>query len=150
VAVCLHGYQRNTTDLDVIVRKSDASLIRDALVEAGFVWDADRVEFQSQSGIAVQLLYAGDPAGKGADVMLPEPEGELNVELVEGLSVVKLSKLIEIKIACGTGSLRRTHKDFADVVELIHIRNLDGSFARHLHKSVRETFRELVRNASGP
>jgi hypothetical protein len=42
------------------------------------------------------------------------------------------------------------HKDFADVVELIVIRNLDGSFARFLHKSVRSTFRELVRKSQAP
>jgi len=70
------------------------------------------------------------------------------VAQLEGLSVVRLSRLIEIKIACGTSNLRRTHKDFADVVELIAIRKLDGSFARFLHKSLRPTFRDLVRNAT--
>jgi hypothetical protein len=53
-----------------------------------------------------------------------------------------------MKIACGMSNLRRTHKDFADVVELIAARNLDGSFARVLHKSLRPTFRELVRHAN--
>ncbi len=52
--------------------------------------------------------------------------------MIEGLSVVRLSRLIEMKIACGMSNLRRTHKDFADVVELISIRRLDGSFARFL------------------
>jgi hypothetical protein len=52
-----------------------------------------------------------------------------------------------MKIACGLGSLRRTHKDFADVVELIAIRELDSSFARHLHKSLCGTFKELVKRA---
>lgn len=65
------------------------------------------------------------------------------------MTVLRLSKLIEIKIASGTGNVRRTHKDLADVVELIAIRNLDSSFSRFLHKSVRATFRELVKNANG-
>ena len=60
---------------------------------------------------------------------------------------MKLSRLIEMKIASGLGSVRRTHKDFADVVELIAIRKLDSSFAQYLHKSVRQTFKELVRSA---
>jgi hypothetical protein len=55
--------------------------------------------------------------------------------------------LIQAKIACGLGDLRRTHKDFADVVELIAVRRLGGSFARFLHKSVRKELRELVRSA---
>ena len=75
---------------------------------------------------------------------------EQNVELLEGLWAVRLSRLIEMKIACGSSNLRRTHKDFADVVELIAIRDLYGAFARYLRKSLRSTFRELVRNAAEP
>jgi hypothetical protein len=62
-------------------------------------------------------------------------------------SLWNVSRLIEMKIACGMSNLRRTHKDFADVVELIAARHLDESFARCLHKSLRASFRELVRNA---
>lgn len=149
VAVCLHGYQRNTVDLDLIIRKADAQNVRTALEGAGLKWDRDQAEFRSTTGTPVQFLYAGDRAGSGSEVYLPDPEGDTNVEMVEGLPVLRLSKLIEIKIACGTGNVRRTHKDLADVVELIAIRNLDSSFARHLHKSVRRTFRELVRNSQG-
>ena len=150
VAVCLHGYQRNTVDIDLIVRKSDAETVKTALEPAGLVWNQGEAEFRSADGIAVQFLYAGDRAGRGAEVYLPDPEGESNIETVEGLSVVRLSRLIEMKIACGLGNVRRTHKDFADVVELIAIRKLDGSFARYLHKSVRKTYRELLKNSRGP
>lgn len=101
-------------------------------------------EFRSASGIPVQFLIAGERAGKGSEVHIPEPEGELNVEDRDGLVVVRLSRLIESKLASGMGNIRRTHKDFADVVELIAIRNLDSSFASYLHKSLRPTFRELV------
>ncbi len=149
VAVCLHGYQRNTVDIDLIIRKSDAGAVKAVLEQADLVWNQQQVEFRSPTGVAVQFLYSGDRAGPGAEVYLPEPEGNLNVEVVEGLSVLRLSKLIEIKIACGLANLRRTHKDFADVVELIAIRKLDGSFTRYLHKSVRKAYRELVKNAQG-
>ncbi len=149
VAVCLHGYQRNTVDLDLIIRRTDSSAVRAALENAGLSWHEQEAEFRSASGIPIQFLYTGDRAGKDAEFSLPEPEGELNVEIVENLSVLRLSKLIEIKIVCGLGSVRRTHKDLADVVELIAVRKLDSSFARFLHKSVRKTFRELVKNARG-
>ena len=149
VAVCLHGYQRNTVDLDRIIQKSDSSHVKAVLKQAGLEWDILQAEFRSPSGIPVPFLYAGDRAGSGSEVYLPEPVGDSNVEVLEGLPVLRLSKLIEIKIACGLGNVRRTHKDLADVVELIAVRNLDSSFARFLHKSVRKTFRELVRNARG-
>jgi hypothetical protein len=147
VAVCLHGYQRNTTDVDMIINAPDSAQIKELLLGAGFEWDEVEKEFRSPSGIAVQFLIAGSKAGKDSEINIPEPLGELNVEEREGVSVVKLSRLIEMKIACGSGSLRRTHKDFADVVELIAVRNLDNSFARFLHQSVRKTFKELVRSA---
>ena len=147
VAVCLHGYQRNTVDIDLVIRPEDADRVRSLLEANGFTWNPNESEFTTEDGFVVQFLVAGTKAGKGSEVKIAVPEGELNVEEIEGMSVVRLSRLIEMKIACGTSNLRRTHKDFADVVELIAIRDLDGSFSRFLHKSVRSTFRDLVRNA---
>ena len=135
VAVCLHGYQRNTVDLDLVVQSEDSDGVR------------ERFEFRTESGIAVQFLLSGESAGRGYEVRIPEPVGDENVEVIKGLTVLRLSKLIEIELACGSANLRRTHKDFADVVELIAARNLDGSFARLLHKSLRKTFRKLVKRA---
>ncbi len=148
VAVCLHGYQRNTTDVDLVIRAGDSDTVQQLLTDAGFAWDAGQAEFRSADGIAIQFLIAGQKAGRGSEVFIADPIGELNVEQLEGLTVVRLSRLIEMKIASGMSNLRRTHKDFADVVELVSIRNLDGTFARFLHKSLRPTFRELVRNAT--
>lgn len=72
---------------------------------------------------------------------------KLNVAImIEGLPVLSLAALIEAKIAYGEGDTRRMHRDFADVVELIAVHGLDGSFARHLHNVVRPRFRRLVRH----
>jgi hypothetical protein len=147
VAVGLHGYQRNTTDVDVIIDSKDSAAVKELLLAASFEWDATLEEFRSASGIPIHFLIAGEKAGKGNEVKVPDPIGELNVEVLDGLTVVRLSRLIEMKLASGLGSLRRTHKDFADVVELIAIRQLDGSFARYLHPTLCQAFRELVRHA---
>lgn len=147
VAVCLHGYQRNTVDVDLLVRKADTAEIRQALSDAGFNWDKKQVEFRSPSGVPVQFVLMGDKAGKGSEVALPDPADRRIVKDIDGLPVLTLARLIETKIACGEGNLRRTHKDFADVVELIAANRLGSSFARYLHKSLRATFRELVARA---
>ncbi|MCC7338070.1 MAG: hypothetical protein IT422_23515 [Pirellulaceae bacterium] len=147
-AVCLHGYHRNTTDVDLIIRPAVRNEVRDLLESVGCRWDAERKKLVSPNGVAIQFLFSGDKAGRGSEVAISDPEGDLNVEVIKGLSVVRLSRLIEMKIACGMANQRRTHKDFADVVELIVVRKLDGSFARFLHKTLRSTYRELVRNAS--
>lgn len=147
VAVCMHGYQRNTTDLDLIITSADSAKVKELLQSEKYHWDDMAKEFRSTSGIAVQFLISGLSAGKGSEVTIPEPFGDLNVEEREGLTVVKLSRLIEMKLASGMSNLRRTHKDFADVVELIAIRKLDSTFARFIHSSLRSTFRQLVTNA---
>jgi hypothetical protein len=40
VAVCLHGYRRNTTALDLIIRSDDSDAVRRVLTAVGYVWDA--------------------------------------------------------------------------------------------------------------
>ncbi len=149
VAVCLHGYQRNTVDLDLIIRPADSETVRQILTQSLFLWDQVQREFRSESGIPVHFLLAGDRAGAGSEVTLPSPDEPDAITEIEKLPVLSLAKLIESKIACGEGYVRRTHKDFADVVELIAVHNLSSSFARYLHKSVRSTFRKLVEHAHG-
>jgi hypothetical protein len=89
-------------------------------------------------------LVSGERAGRDSEVRLPDPSDPRTITQLEGLSVLSLAALIESKIACGQSNLRRTHKDFADVVELVAKHQLGRDFARHLHKSVRAAFRQLV------
>ncbi|MFM8402477.1 MAG: nucleotidyltransferase domain-containing protein, partial [Pirellula sp.] len=64
VAVCLHGYQRNTTDIDIIIRDQDVPRVKDLLIALSFDWDQENEEFRSAMGIPVQFLIAGERAGK--------------------------------------------------------------------------------------
>ncbi|MEX2138929.1 MAG: hypothetical protein WD894_06680 [Pirellulales bacterium] len=101
VAVCLHGYQRNTVDLDLLVRREDSADIRKTLETNGFEWHATTSEFLSPGGIPVQLLMAGDRAGDDSEVSLPDPRDPAAVVELDGLPVLALERLIEAKIACG-------------------------------------------------
>jgi hypothetical protein len=91
IAVCLHGCQRNTVDLDLLVRAEDAESIRSILKQASFVWHAESGEFRSRSGIAVQFLVAGDRAGTGSEVRPPDPKLPAIVTEIEGLPVLSLA-----------------------------------------------------------
>lgn len=139
VAVRLHGYQRDTTDVDLNLERERANDARQILESTGLQWDGVNKEFRTAGGIAVQFLMTGDRVGKDSEVRLPSPTGDLNVETIEGLPVLRLSRLIEIKIACGAVNVRRMHKDFADVVELIAIRKL-GAPLRNTCTSLSATF----------
>jgi Uncharacterised nucleotidyltransferase len=150
VAVCLHGYRRNTVDLDLLVRPEDAANVRSALEPEGFQWSAREKQFTSASGVAIHCVLAGESEGPDQETRFPSPSDSKHVTQIEGLPVLSLAQLIQSKIACGLGDMRRTHKDFADVVELIAVHRLDSSFARLLHKSLRKEFRLLVRRVKGP
>lgn len=149
VAVCLHGYQRNTVDLDLLVRKDDASVIQSTLSKAGFVWGVQQAECRGPLGTPVKFAYAGDLAGEGSQVAFPDPSAARVTTEIEGLPVLTALKLIELKIASALGDVRRSHKEYADVVEIIATYRFDESFERSLHKSLRATFRELVAHAGG-
>jgi hypothetical protein len=149
VAICLHGYRRNTVDLALLIRPDDQSKVRAELEQRGYTWSAERAEFRAPSGVPVQFLISGERAGKGAEVVLPEPDAPGVAVEIEGLSVLALAKLIDVKLACGLGSPRRTHRDLADVVELIALHQLNKSFARFLHNSQRSAFRQLVEQSRG-
>jgi hypothetical protein len=146
VAVCLHGYRRNTIDVDILIRREDSAAVRQALEANGLPWDDDHREFRGPNQIPVHIVLGRTPAGNDRtyNVDFPDPAEAAHCEMIDGLSVVTLARLIEVKLTCGLGSLRRAHRDFADVVELILIHNLDGRFAGNLHKSVRREFRRLV------
>ena len=150
VAVCLHGYQRNTIDLDLLIEPADTAALRSALEADGIRWSEKVREFRSPAGVAIQCVLAGESEGPGQATKFPRPSDPKRITTIEGLPVLSLASLIESKIACGLGNLRRTHRDFADVVELIAVHQLDGSFARFLDKSLRKEFRVLVRHAQGP
>ena len=133
----------------MLIRSEDTGTVRETLKEHQFTWSAKEKEFHSPQGIIVLFLISGQRAGTDSEVKLPEPGDVRAVTTIEELPVLTLAKLIEPKIAGGLGNLRRPHKDFADVVELIIQNRLNSSFARHLHKSLRTTYRELVRRSRG-
>ena len=149
VAVCLHGYRRNTVDLDLLVEPKDSTAIRSALADEGISWHTAAKEFRSTAGVPIQRVLAGERQGPEQEARFPSPSDPKFITTIEGLSVLSLAALIQSKIACGLGNVRRTHRDFADVVELVAVHDLDSSFARFLHKTVRKEFRALVRQAKG-
>jgi len=149
IAVCLHGYRRTTIDIDLLIRSEDSEQIKQVFQDADWTRSPEQAEFRDSNGVPLQFLISGERAGRGSEVLLPDPRNSDHLTELEGLPVLSLQRLIESKLACGMGNPRRIHRDFADVLELIATHQLTGSFARWLHKSVRESFRELVR-ASRP
>jgi hypothetical protein len=63
---------------------------------------------------------------------------------IEGITTVGLADLIEMKLASGMRNMLRA-QDLADVIGLIRHNGLTSEYAKHLDKSLRPTFRKLVK-----
>lgn len=150
VAVCIRGYERDTTNVDLLIRPADDDRARRALTEAGLSWNSEHSELDGLLGTPVRLWLAGQVVASNASVTFPDPASRRVTENLRGIAVLKLFKLIELKVACGQANERRMHKDFADAVELIARNSRGKSFARFTDPSVEKTFHLLVKRARGP
>src|SRR5205807_4688330 len=96
----------------------------------------------TRDGVPVEVIVAGEYPGDGKPkpVSFPVP-ADASIE-IDGVRVVTLEKLIELKLASGMTALDRL-KDLADVQELIKVRGLTSEFADSLNPYVRGKFLEL-------
>jgi hypothetical protein len=140
MALAAHHYQRATTDLDILLTAQGFAEFQKRFVPAIY----DRVPGRKRrvvdrvNGIHIDVLVTGLFPGSGqpGPIAYPDPEGVAQV--VEGNRVVDLVTLIQLKLAA------RRYKDFGDVVELIRSNNLDESFEKGLHPTLRQDYIECL------
>lgn len=149
MALGQHGYVRMTEDVDVLLTPEGLERFRERLVGRGYVAThpgARRAFRDAESGVRIEILVTGEFPGDGKPkpVRFPDP-AEAAAE-VEGLRVLTLAKVVELKLASGTSAPHRL-RDLADVQEIIKARGLDESFASQLDESVRSAYLDLCRAA---
>ena len=148
LAVNAHGYQRTTTDVDLLVTEAGLQRFKDSSLGLGWfekfpgsrgVRDADR-------RVPIDFLVTGGIPGDGTPhgVVFPDPS-EAAIEK-EGVRYLTLLKLIEMKLASGL-SLPQRLQDLADVSRLIVANGLGEHFGDQLHPHVRGKYAELWRHA---
>ncbi len=131
IAVVLHGHVRTTRDIDVFVEGALHNLA-DLLIARGFTLDLQKNEFVRE-GVPVHLVTIEQ---------LKQPPRK-TVE-IEGITTVSLEDLIEIKLRSGSSNVLKA-QDLADAIGLIRHHRLTAEFARHLDKSLRPTYRRLIK-----
>jgi hypothetical protein len=93
---------------------------------------------ESQSKSSPRGEFPGD--GKPKPISFPNP-ADASIE-IDGIRIVTLEKLIELKLASGITAPHRL-RDLADVLELIRIRKLKADFGERLDPYVRAKYLEL-------
>lgn len=142
-----HGYVRMTEDVDVLLTAEGLRGFQDHLVGRGYVAThpgAQRSFRDAESGVRIEILVTGEFPGdrKPKPVAFPDPRTAA-VE-VDGLRILALARIVELKVASGTTAPHRL-RDLADVQEIIKARHLGADFAAQLDPSVRAAYLDLER-----
>ena len=142
-----YGYVRMTDDINVLVTLQGLDRFHERCTRCGYVAThpgARHSVRDSASGVRITFLVAGEFPGDGKPKPVAFPDPLAAAEQLDGLKVLCLPRLVEVKLASGMSAPQRL-RDLADVQELIKARRLDAAFAAELDASVRERYLDLER-----
>jgi hypothetical protein len=142
MAMFLHGFRRFTEDVDVIITREGLQKVHEALVGRGYTrpFEKSKNLRDAHNGVKIDFIISGQYPGDGkpGPVAFPIPS-EACIEK-DGVRIVALPKLVELKLASGRAQHRI--KDLGDVQELIQHLELPKEFADQLDPAFREAFCE--------
>ncbi len=145
MALFKHGHRRFTEDVDILVSRDGLKTIHARLEGLGYVppFASSKNLRDSEYGVRIEFLIAGEFPGDGKPKSVAFPQPEQASVIIDGIRVLSLPKLVELKLASGmTGGIHRM-KDFVDVVALIEKRRLPAELAEELNPYVREKYLEF-------
>ena len=144
MALFAHGVRRFTEDVDILVTKEGLRSIHASLAGLGYVhaFPGSKNLRDSELGVRIEFLIAGQYPGDGKPKPVRFPEPQAVASEWNGIKVLGLDALVELKLASGSSSPDRT-KDLADVQELIKVLRLPEGFAERLDPSVRGEYARL-------
>ncbi|HKS30521.1 MAG TPA: nucleotidyltransferase family protein [Pyrinomonadaceae bacterium] len=145
VALMAYGYPRFTEDIDLVLTPEGLEKFHSELIGLGYVPAFPGAKKRLRSapeGVSIEVIMTGEYPGDGRPkpVSFPIP-AEASVEM-DGVRIVTLEKLVELKLASGMTASDRL-KDLADVQELIKARRLTRDFSERLDPYVREQYLKL-------
>jgi hypothetical protein len=146
MALNIHGFVRETVDVDVLLTRESLDRFRERLVGRGYVpafAGALKSFKDAETGVRIDVIAAGDFPGDGKPkaIAFPAPAG-VAVDR-GGIRVVPLETLLELKIASGLSAEHRRLVDLADVQRTIEALKLPNELGDKLHPSVRAEYARI-------
>ena len=144
LALNLHGYERLTTDIDLLMTVEGLSRFKTELVGLGYrpAFSGAEKTFYDGNKTRIEILVTGEFPGDGKPKPISFPFPRDVATEIESFSVIDLPNLIDLKLASGISSPARL-KDLADVIEIIKILDLSLTFVDALSPYVKEKYQEL-------
>ena len=148
MALGAHGYERVTTDVDVLLTREGLERFKRDNLGRGYVekFPGSKGLRDTENGVAIDVLLAGDFPGDGRPKPVAFPDPAAAAVVGERFRILALPTLVELKLASGMTAPHRL-KDLADVLELIRVARLPEAFAETLNPYVRDKYEELWRAA---
>lgn len=112
-----HGYVRMTEDVDVLLTPAGLETFQTHLLGRGYVAThpgATRAFRDSESGVRIKVLLTGEYPGDGRPKAVSFPDPATATVDGDGLRVLALPRLVELKLASGMSAPHRL-RDLADV-----------------------------------
>jgi hypothetical protein len=147
MALFLHGFRRFTEDVDILVTREGLAKLHEALEGSGYrpPFAGSKNLRDTDNGVRIEFLVAGEFPGDGKPKPVAFPEPEEVAEEVDGIRLLNLAALIELKLASGMTGKGRI-KDLGDAEQMIMQFGLPQNFAERLSPYVQEKYDELWRN----
>jgi hypothetical protein len=140
MAVNAHGHHRTTDDLDVLLTAEGLAEFCKRFVPKQYETHSrlPRRFTDRTNQVTIDFLVTGLFPGSGKPGPIAYPDPSAVRETIDDAQVLDLLNLIQLKLAA------RRYQDFADVVSLIRVHQLDESFTDRLHPSVRGDYIECL------
>jgi hypothetical protein len=138
------GYRRVTVDVDLLLSADGLRRLRDAVLGRGYVekFPGSRGLRDAEAGVNLDVVLTGEYPGDGKPKPVVFPDPSTAAVRGEGVSLLPLPTLIELKLASGLSAPHRL-KDLADVLEVIRALSLPRDLQGSLDPSVRDKYDEL-------
>jgi predicted nucleotidyltransferase len=148
LSINAYGYQRTTSDVDILLRRKDLETFKKANIGRGYTekFPGSKGLRDATQGVDIDVLLTGEYPGDGKEKPVAFPDPAKAAVRGERFALLLLATLLELKIASGMTAPHRL-RDLADVIELVRVNALEESFAESLHPYVQEKFRELWKAA---
>ena len=145
IALISHGYQRYTENVDILLTSEGLATFREKCIGRGYVpafTGAQKTFRDTANNVRIEIITTGEYPGDGKPkpVAFPDP-AQASIER-DGIRIIQLEKLIELKLASGLSAAHRL-RDLADVQDLIVALDLPIDLVVQLDASVRDEYRRL-------
>lgn len=143
MALNAYGYQRVTTDVDVLLTREGLASFKEKHLGRGWVerFPGSKGMRDTEHNVKIDVLIAGDYPGDGKPKAVSFPDPSVATRGT-GVMLLPLDRLVELKLASGLTNSDRL-KDLADVQELIRAAELPLELGHALDPMVQAKYAEI-------